>query len=135
MHMNGLQRVIVALALAQFGFAGAALAQDAAPQTVSVTLTSYAFTPNAIDLKANVPVKLHLINGAEKGHNFSAPEFFTASAVAPADQSKIDDGAVEVDGGQSVDVTVTPGKPGTYALTCTHFMHTTFGMTGTITVH
>ena len=130
--MNILKTALFAIALAQFGFAGPAQAQDA--QIVTVTLTSYAFTPNAIDLKANVPVKLHLINSAEKGHNFSAPEFFAASAIAPADQSKIEDGAVEVDGGQSVDVTVTPGKPGRYDLKCTHFMHTTLGMTGTITV-
>ncbi len=130
--MTGLKRIVMATAFAQFSFAGLAQAQDA--QTVTVTLTSYAFTPSTIELKADVPVKLHLINSAEKAHNFSAPEFFAASAVAPADQSKIADGAIELDGGQSVDVTLTPGKPGTYDLKCTHFMHTTLGMTGTITV-
>ena len=130
--MNGLKRIVMAAALVQCGFAGMALAQDV--QTVTVTLSNYAFTPGAIDLKSNVPVRLHLINSVAKGHNFSAPEFFAASAIAPADQSKIEDGAIEVDGGQSVDVTLTPGKPGTYDLKCTHFMHTTLGMTGTITV-
>jgi plastocyanin len=46
----------------------------------------------------------------------------------------VKDGAVEVDEGQSVDVTVTPIKPGTYPLTCTHFLHETFGMKGQIVV-
>jgi plastocyanin len=109
-----------------------AMAQDAAPLTI--TLSSYAFAPATITLKSGTAYRLHFVNSASKGHNFSAPEFFAASTVAPADQSKITDGAVELDDGQSADITVTPNKPGTYNLECTHFMHSMFGMTGKIVV-
>ncbi len=44
-------------------------AQDA-PQVITVTLSSYAFTPSAIALKAGVPVRLHLVNGSGKSHSF-----------------------------------------------------------------
>ena len=114
-------------------FAVAAQAQPAL-QAISVSLTSYAFTPSTISLQAGTTYRLHLSNDANKSHDFSAPEFFAASAVAPADQSKISDGSVELDAGESADITVTPGKPGTYPLKCTHFLHASFGMTGQIVV-
>jgi plastocyanin len=109
-----------------------AFAQEATPLTI--TLSSYAFAPSTITLKSGTTYKLHLVDAVTKDHNFAAPEFFAASTIAPADQSKVQDGAVEVDDGGSVDVTVTPNKPGTYNLTCTHFMHTMLGMTGKIVV-
>jgi uncharacterized cupredoxin-like copper-binding protein len=126
--------LIAALTLILVGAAGpGALAQNA-PQTVTVTLTSYDFAPGTIALKAGEPVTLHLVNSAGKDHNFSAPEFFAAASLAPADRAKVEDGAVEVEQGQSVDLTLTPAKPGSYKLECTHFLHATFGMTGRITV-
>jgi plastocyanin len=33
-----------------------------------------------------------------------------------------------------VDITVTPGSAGTYAVECTHFMHKMMGMHGNIVV-
>ena len=75
-----------------------------------------------------------IVAGASSGHNFAAPEFFAAAQVAPADAAKVKDGAIEVPKGQTVDVTVTPDRAGSYDLTCTHFMHTTFGMKGQIVV-
>jgi plastocyanin len=112
--------------------AGRAVAQAAEP--VSVSLTNYAFTPDTLALKAGTPYRLHFINGESKNHNFSAPKFFAASQVAPEDQVKIKSGTIEVGGGQMVDVTVTPGQAGSYSFTCTHFMHRSMGMHGTIAV-
>jgi plastocyanin len=113
--------------------AGRALAQPAEP--VNVSLTNYAFTPDTLALKAGAPYRLHFTNTESKDHNFSAPQFFAASQVAPEDQAKIKSGAIEVGGGQMVDVTVTtPGQAGSYNFTCTHFMHRSMGMHGTITV-
>jgi plastocyanin len=108
------------------------VAQAAEP--VSVSLTNYAFTPDTLALKAGTPYRLHFTNTESKDHNFSAPQFFAASQVAPEDQAKIKSGAIEVGGGQMVDVTVTPGQAGSYSFTCTHFMHRSMGMHGTITV-
>ena len=110
-----------------------ALAQDApaAPaQSVQITLSSFKFAPSAIALSAGRPVTLHLVNSAGGGHNFSAPEFFAASANV---SGPVHEGVVEVPGHQSVDIILTP-SPGTYPLHCTHTMHSTLGMRGTITV-
>jgi len=101
---------------------------------VDVTLTSYAFAPSMISLKANVPVRLHLVNNATKSHNFYAPEFFAASTIAPADKSKVVDGGVDLDDGQTVDLTITPTRSGSYHLECTHFLHAMLGMTAQIKV-
>jgi plastocyanin len=117
--------------------ANAALAQTANPadiSLVSISLTNYAFTPNAITLKAGTAYRLHFINSGSKDHNFSAPEFFAASAVAAEDEAKVKKGLVDMKSGQSIDVTVTPSRAGTYPVECTHFMHEAMGMHASITV-
>jgi plastocyanin len=111
---------------------GAAMAQSATP--ISITMTNYAFNPSALTLRAGVTYQLHFINGGSKDHNFSAPEFFAASQVAAEDQAKIEKGLVALASGQSVDITVTPGTPGSFAVECTHFMHKIMGMHGSILV-
>ena len=107
-----------------------AFGQAAAPQTVEVRLSSFAFSPEAIALTAGRPVTLHLVNSGGGGHNFSAPQFFAAATNV---SGPVNAGTVEVRGHQSVDITLTPSR-GTYRLRCTHTMHTAFGMRGTITV-
>ena len=101
-------------------------------QTVQVVMTSYAFTPNALQFRANTPYRLHLVNnaGSGHGHSFDAPELLATSVIAPEDQSKVVKGNIEVDGGQTVDVKFVPTKPGPYKFHCVHFLHATFGMTG-----
>jgi plastocyanin len=121
-----------AIVLLAIPLASGALAQTAAP--ISITLTDYAFTPGTLDLKAGVTYQLHFINSGSKDHNFDAPEFFAASKIAPEDEAKVKKGLVALDGGQSVDVTVTPDKPGTFPVECTHFMHKMMGMHGNIIV-
>jgi uncharacterized cupredoxin-like copper-binding protein len=130
--MNNPGRTLALLIIAFLAAAGGAAAQTAEPTNVS--LTDYAFTPATLELKAGVLYYLHLTNGGSRDHSFSAPEFFAASQLAPEDQAKVKKGAVAVDSGQAVDIAVTPGRAGTYALTCTHFMHNSLGMHGTITV-
>jgi plastocyanin len=77
---------------------------------------------------------MHFINSGSKDHNFSAPEFFAASQVTAEDQAKIEKGLVALGSGQSVDITLTPTRPGTFAVECTHFMHKMMGMHGSILV-
>jgi len=114
------------------GGMGGAMAQTATP--ISVTLTDYAFTPGTLDLKTGATYQLHFVNSGSKDHNFSAPEFFAAAQVAADDQAKLSKGIVELGSGKSVDITVTPGQAGTYAVECTHFMHKMMGMHGNIVV-
>jgi plastocyanin len=130
--MRTTENLLLILTFVLLAPAGRAVAQTAEPVTVS--LTNYAFTPDTLALRAGAPYRLHFTNTESKDHNFSAPQFFAASQVAPDDQAKIKSGAIEVAGGQTVDVTVTPGQAGSYSFTCTHFMHRSMGMHGTITV-
>jgi uncharacterized cupredoxin-like copper-binding protein len=131
--MTVFRSAFVSAAFAALFIAGPVFAQGA-PQEIDVALTNFAFTPDTLSLHANTAYRLHLVNSGTSGHNFSAPEFFAASTIATSDAAKVKDGAIEVSKGQTVDVTLTPTKPGSYDLKCTHFMHTTFGMKGEVTV-
>ena len=101
-------------------------------QTVTVSLSNFAFDPEHLRLKANVPVRLRLVNAGGR-HDFSAPAFFAASSFAPG-SSAPPDGDVSVGSDDTVEVALVPRKPGTYPLKCTHFLHSLFGMHGTIVV-
>jgi plastocyanin len=123
---------LVAAAFVLFAVDGSASAQTATP--INISLTNYAFTPSTINLKAGTTYRIHFTNDGSKGHNFNAPEFFAGSQVARADAGKIDEGSVELDSGEAVDISVTPNRAGTYRLDCTHFMHSMLGMHGKIIV-
>ena len=112
------------------------LATSASAQTgITVSMTNYAFTPSTLTLKAGQTYRIHFSNDSGKSHDFTAREFFQSATIAPEDKSKLEDGdEVELEGGQSADITVTPNKPGTYAVSCTHFMHAMMGMAGKIVV-
>jgi len=110
---------------------GAAAGQQAGgAATVEVQLSSFDFTPKTIRMRAGQPVVLHLVNAGKRGHNFAAPQFFDAAGGV---SGPVQRGRVEVGGHQSVDVRLTPVR-GTYKLRCTHTLHSTFGMTGSIVV-
>ena len=100
---------------------------------VTVSLSSFKFAPASLHLRAGQPVILHLENTGSGGHDFSAPAFFRAAAVRPADAAKLSGGSVDVDGHGSVDIALVPAA-GTYTLRCTHTFHSTFGMKGSIVV-
>jgi uncharacterized cupredoxin-like copper-binding protein len=98
-----------------------------------VELSNFDFTPHELHLRAGQPATLVLANLASGGHDFSAPEFFAAARIEPADAGLIDDGEVDVPGKSTRTVRLVPAA-GTYKLTCTHTMHAMFGMKGTIVV-
>jgi uncharacterized cupredoxin-like copper-binding protein len=103
-----------------------------APVVVTIRLSNFTFDPHQVQLHSSVPVTLHLVNDSSGGHNFSAPAFFAASAYLSGTPPL--GGKVEVAARESVDITVVPGAAGTYRVECTHFLHSLFGMTGSITV-
>lgn len=126
-------KMIAYLALAALAVTAPTSAQNTAK--VDITLTNFSFTPSAIALKAGKPVTLHFENRGSGGHDFTAPEFFKAAAMEGATRAKLGKkGRIELDGGTSADVTLTP-KAGIYKVKCGHFLHAGFGMTGTITVN
>ena len=102
-------------------------------ETITVRLSTFAFDPEQIRLKAGVPVRLRLVNESDGGHNFSAPTLFIASSFLPG-SSVPSNGAVEVRSHQTVEIALVPGAPAVYPLECTHFLHSVFGMHGTVEV-
>jgi uncharacterized cupredoxin-like copper-binding protein len=105
----------------------------AAPAVTGVNLANFSFTPMTIQLRAGVPTVLRLHNASGGGHNFSAPQFFAASQIQPQSAALVRKGKVEVPGGATVDIALTP-RAGQYPLKCSHPFHATFGMKGTIIV-
>lgn len=109
-------------------------AQTAAPEIVSVELSNFKFSPSDLTLQQGRTYRLHLVNAAGGAHDFTAPEFFAASNIAAGDRALVAGGKVKLAGHQSVDITLTPAKSGTFALHCSHFMHSGMGMSGQIVV-
>ena len=77
-------------------------------QDIQITLSNFSFNPNMVRLQRNMTYAIHLTNSASGGHSFSAPGFFAAVTVAPEDRAKIVNGRIEIQAGQTVDITVTP---------------------------
>ena len=98
---------------------------------VEVKLSSFAFDPKTVHLRAGQPVVLHLVNTGSGGHDFAAKEFFAAATLR--DPASVERGRVELGGHESRDIALVP-RAGRYALKCTHMFHQTFGMTGQIVV-
>ena len=123
---------IAALALLATAGSAQSPADYSRASSVEIVLTSFSFTPDTLHLRAGVPVRL-TIRDAKGGHNFASPKFFAAARIAPEDAAKVRRGKIELEGGEAVTIRLVPAK-GTYKLTCTHFLHTSFGMKGSIVV-
>ena len=135
--MNRMLRAAVTVMLGLSGglapFAAWAQSSQGQPaETITIRLSNFAFAPAQLHLRVGVPVRLHLVNDSSGGHSFSAPALFAASAYPSGGPPQ--DGTVQIAAGGSVDITLVPRAAGTYKLECTHFLHSTFGMTGTIVV-
>ena len=102
-------------------------------ETITVRLSSFAFDPDHLRLKVAVPVRLRLVNESSGGHDFSAPAFFAASTVLPGSPVP-SNGEIAVSAHQTVEIALVPRAAGTYRLECTHFLHSLFGMHGSIEV-
>lgn len=103
------------------------------PRTVTVQLSSFAFEPEHLRLRAGVPVRLRLVNVSGGNHDFTAPRFFAASAYF-AGSTPPPEGTVNVAAKSAAEISIVPQRPGTYRVECTHFLHSLFGMTATIEV-
>ncbi len=119
--------------LAAYGGEFVGTAYAAQPAVATVDLANFSFTPAQLQLRANTPTVLQLRNNASGGHNFSAPAFFAAAHVAPASAALVQGGKVEIPSHSTVSVELIPAA-GQYPLKCSHTLHSTFGMKGTIIV-
>lgn len=116
--------------LATSGVAAGAAAPE--PVTVSVIMVDYKFEPDHLILQHGVLYRLHLENRGEDAHEFTAPVFFATAKIDNPDALNHEHSEVIVQPGESKDVLLTPGKPGTYDLRCAD--HDWNGMVGGITV-
>ena len=105
----------------------------AQPAALTVRMTNFEFAPSRLELKANAPAVLQLRNDSGGGHSFSAPEFFAAARLDPASMQLVRGGRIEVGAHQTVQVRLVPAA-GQYPLKCSHLLHSSFGMKGTIVV-
>ena len=103
-------------------------------QTVNVELSSFRFTPATLSFARGQVYRLHLTNTSSGGHDFAAKELFATSMIDPEDAARVKNGEIALKSGQSGDVRLVPNRAGSYPIRCTHFMHSTFGMTATATV-
>ncbi|WP_448189154.1 cupredoxin domain-containing protein [Azospirillum sp. sgz301742] len=108
-------------------------------RTVVVTLNEYAFTPNALNFERDVPYRLTLENAGKGPHTFTSEGFFRAIAVrrVTTPQNTIETPSLvnlEVPSQQTTVIEFVPVDAGTFDLRCDEPLHSTFGMTGRITV-
>ena len=102
-------------------------------EIITVRLSNFAFEPSHLRLKVGVPILLRLVNESDGRHDFSAPAFFAASSVLPGG-SEPSNGKMAVGSHQMVEIVLMPRAPGIYRVECTHFLHSLFGMHGTVEV-
>lgn len=121
---------MIAFRLAWLALAIASPAATSPYATQRVDLANFRFMPRQVQLAANRPVTIVLTNRSGSGHDFTAPEFFASSRIiagaAPG-------GKIGMPGHATRSITLIP-RAGTYRLHCSHFLHSSFGMTGTILV-
>src|SRR5262245_56964679 len=122
---------ILALSFSAFAFYTQARAPSStswsSARPIEVVLSSYRFTPKNLTLHHGQAYRLHFVNDSSRGHNSSAPAFFAAARIDPADASAIKNGKVELADGEARDVRLVPLAAGAYNATCTRFLHSAHG--------
>ena len=101
-------------------------------ETVTMTMSEYKFTPDALTFKQGVAYRLHMVNSGKHLHELDGPQFFAAIKVGNPEILVNSGMEVDVQPGQSQDLLFVPLQAGKYPIDCDD--HVDFGMKGTITV-
>lgn len=117
----------------------AAAADWGAADTVTVTLSDYAFTPDHLVFHRGHPTRLVLRNVADGDHNFVAEGFFKTIAVKQVTgPAAAEPGSwvekVVVPAGQTKELWFVPTVYGSWGFECTVPTHAMLGMTGVVDV-
>jgi uncharacterized cupredoxin-like copper-binding protein len=102
------------------------------PVEIDVTMIDYRFVPNHLSLKHGVHYRLHLVNKGKQTHEFTAPVFFASAKIDNPEVLNREHTEIVMQPGETKDVFLTPGAPGTYDLRCSD--HDWDGMVAGITV-
>ena len=127
-------RIVIMLAALCTSLAPTAIRAQSGAAAVEIELSSFKFRPATLQLEHGRDYVLHFVNTSSGGHDFSARSFFDAATIAPEDRAKLDKGSVDLEGGEEARIHLTAPAPGHYKVRCSHFMHSTMGMTGEIVV-
>jgi uncharacterized cupredoxin-like copper-binding protein len=100
--------------------------------TMNVVMVDYKFMPDRLTLQRGVHYRLHFENHGKETHEFTAPTFFATTKIDNPEVLNREHTEVVVQPGESKDLMLTPGKPGTYDLRCAD--HDWNGMVGGISV-
>ena len=119
---------LVATLIAGLMSAAPAAAQPAA---YVVNLSSFAYAPHPIQLRAGRPVTLTFVNRSNNGHDFTARDFFAQARIVAG---AAPDGKVRLGPGRTQSITLVP-RAGSYGVHCSHFLHSQMGMRTRIIVN
>jgi uncharacterized cupredoxin-like copper-binding protein len=116
--------------LSMLGFALGAAAPPT--ETLNIVMVDYRFMPDHLTFRHDVHYRLHLENHGKETHEFTAPTFFATAKIDNPEVLNREHTEIVMQPGDSKDLFLTPGKPGTYDLRCSD--HDWNGMVGGITV-
>ncbi len=119
---------LAAVAALSLAFGAPVAAQPAGP---TIVVWSFGFSPRPLQLIAGRPVTLTFVNRSGSGHDFTAKAFFAASAISAG---AAPGGKIPLAGHETRSITLIP-RAGTYPAHCSHFLHSTMGMTDQIIVN
>ena len=104
---------------------------------INVTMTDFAFTPNAFTVPAGQEITLNVINNGAVVHNFVIMNLGTTAGEAfdEDDQQNVFWEQRDIQSGGDFSVTFTaPAEPGDYQVVCRTQGHIASGMIATLTV-
>lgn len=109
-------------------------------KTIRIELDEFEYSFENLELEANQPYKLELVNIGEKKHYFTAPEFYRSIATRKVQSNQ--DGeikapyftAIELMVGGQLDIYFVPVTTGSYDVFCTVKGHKDEGMESIITI-
>jgi plastocyanin len=103
----------------------------AQPAAQRIVVWSFGFSPQPLQLRAGRPITLTFENRSGSSHDFTAKGFFASSRILAGSAP---DGEIELRPHESKTITLIP-RAGTWKAHCSHFLHSTLGMTDTIVVN
>jgi len=124
-----LAKLCLLIAVSAVAGAAAPLSQ---PVPIDLVMIDYRFVPDHLTFQHDVHYRLHLENHGRQTHEMTAPTFFATAKIDNPDVLNRERAEIVMQPGDSKDVFLTPGKPGTYDLRCAD--HDWDGMIGGITV-
>lgn len=105
--------------------------------SIKVTVTDFAFTPNAFTVPAGQQISFDAQNNGAVAHSFLIMQFghSVTTHFTSADEANVFWQVAEIPPGESVQATFTaPGQPGTYQIVCGIAGHFEAGMVAKLVV-